>query len=475
MNDTMKPKKISKKVLIMFFLTLTFCAVIIIISINNRYSADKVLMDQLIQEKSSQVNSVVTELLYKTETLSALVIQRDGKIQNFNEVAAIIFDSPALVNVLIAPDGIVCDVYPKQGNERVIGYDLFGEGEGNIEAIMAKESGRLVFGGPFNLIQGGQALVGRLPVYLDGSDGDRDFWGLVSVTLEYPRVLDDVHLSEFEAAGFLYEIWRISPDTDDKQIIAKSEGDISAHIAYIEKYVPIMNTGWYFRIAPARQWYAYPETWLMIIAGLSISFLVALTSHKNIDLILMRTELENMARIDALTQVYNRRCFLDLASIQAQRSIRLKKNCFVIMIDIDHFKNVNDTYGHVIGDKVLENVVQKMKNIIRAYDLIGRYGGEEFIMLISDLGQQTLLGIVERIRLSICENPIEIEGNHIYISASFGVADVSASEDLNMGIKLADSALYAAKESGRNKVIYYDSASGLKHEAFILQDYKKDR
>ena len=94
------------------------------------------------------------------------------------------------------------------------------------------------------------------------------------------------------------------------------------------------------------------------------------------------------------------------------------------MIDIDHFKNVNDTYGHVIGDKVLENVVQKMKNIIRAYDLIVRYGGEEFIMLISDLGQQTLLGIVERIRLSICENPIEIEGNHIYISASFGVADV---------------------------------------------------
>ncbi len=338
MNNTLKLKRISKRVLMMFFLTLTLCSVIIIISINNRYSADKILMDQLIQEKSSQVNAVITGLLYKTETLSALVVRGDGNAKNFDKVAAIIFDSPALVNVLLAPDGIVCDVYPKQGNEGVIGYNLFGEGEGNSEAIMAKESGKLIFGGPFNLVQGGQALVGRLPVYLDEPDGNKRFWGLVSVTLEYPRVLDDVRLSEFESAGFLYEIWRISPDTRDKQIIAQSSENISEHISYIEKYVPILNAGWYFRIAPARRWYGYPETWLMIIAGISISFLVALTSQKNEELKLVRTELENMARIDALTQIYNRGYFMDLAAIQAQRSIRLKNSCFIVMMDIDHFK-----------------------------------------------------------------------------------------------------------------------------------------
>ena len=455
MNNTLKLKKISKQIVTMFFLTLTLCSSIIIISVNNRYSADKILMDQLIQEKSNQVNAVITRLLYKTETLSALVVQDDGNTQNFDKVAAIIFDNPAFVNVLLAPEGIVRDVYPQTGNEGVIGYNLFGEGEGNIEATMAKESGNLIFGGPFNLVQGGQALVGRLPVYLDEPDGNKRFWGLVSVTLEYPRVLDEVRLSEFESAGFLYEIWRISPDTNDKQIIAKSAGSINEHIHYIEKCVPILNAQWFLRIAPARQWYGYPEIWLMIIAGISISFLVALTSHQNVELKLIGTELENMARIDAVTQVYNRRYFMDLAAIQAQRSMRLKNSCFIVMIDIDYFKEVNDTYGHITGDKVLEIVAQRMKHLTRPYDLIGRYGGEEFIMLISDLDKQALLNVVERIRLSISENPMEIEGNHISISASFGVAEVTMLNDLNTGIKLADSALYTAKESGRNTVVFY--------------------
>lgn len=455
-----KFKKISKQVLMMFFLTLVLCSAIIIVSINNRYSADKMLMDQLIQEKSNQLNSVISGLLYKTETLSALVVRCDGHTQNFEKVAAIIFDSPALVNVLLAPDGIVSDVYPKEGNEAVIGYNLFGEGAGNEEAIMAKESGKLIFGGPFHLVQGGQALVGRLPVYLDEPDGSKRFWGLVSVTLEYPRVLDDVGLREFESAGFLYEIWRISPDTGDKQIIATSGKKIGEHISYIEEYVPILNAGWYFRIAPARQWYGYLETWIMIIAGISISILVAHTSQKNVELKRMRTELENMARMDALTQVYNRGYFMDLASAQAQRSMRQNSNCFVVMMDIDYFKKINDTYGHTTGDKVLENVVKRMRNLVRPYDLIGRYGGEEFIMLVSDLEKAALLNVVKRIRLSICENPIEIEDKHIHVSASFGVAGISAQDDFETGIKHADSALYTAKESGRNQVVFFNDEGG---------------
>lgn len=455
LNNTRKFKKASKRALMMFLLTLTLSSIIITMAINNRYSADKTLMDLLIQEKSNQINTVITRLLLKTETLSAYVNHNDGNTQNFEKVAAIIFDNPAIINVLLAPDGIVRDVYPLKGNEDVIGYNLFGEGEGNIEATLAKESGNLVFGGPFNLVQGGQALVGRRPVYLNEPDGSKRFWGLASVTLAYPGVFDEVRLGEFESAGFLYEIWRISPDTNDKQIIAKSAGDISAHIPYIEKYVPILNAGWYFRIAPAYQWYAYPETWLMIIAGISISFLVALTSQKNIELKRVHTKLETMTKIDTLTQIYNRHSFMELASIQVKKAMEMKNNCYIVMVDIDHFKQINDTYGHITGDKVLEVVVQKMKELTRPYDLIGRYGGEEFIMLFSNLSKQALLNVVERIRLNISENPVEIEGNCIKVSASFGVADVTELNNFDTGIKFADSALYAAKESGRNKVVFY--------------------
>jgi len=124
--------------------------------------------------------------------LSALVIQNDGEIENFKQVAAIIIDDPAILNVLIAPSGVVSDVYPLQGNEAVIGLDFFGEGAGNKEAVMAKETGQLVFGGPFDLVQGGQALVGRLPVWIDMPDGNNAFWGLVSVTLKFPQILDGI-------------------------------------------------------------------------------------------------------------------------------------------------------------------------------------------------------------------------------------------------------------------------------------------
>ena len=170
--------------------------------------------------------------------------------------------------------------------------------------------------------------------------------------------------------------------------------------------------------------------------------------------------LKEMARNDALTGIFNRRHFMELAAIQTSRAARANVDCFAIMFDLDHFKSVNDTYGHLAGDKVLKETAERVKRNIRPYDILGRYGGEEFIILMSDVKEikkENVLNAAERIRLAISSAPVEFEGVEIPITASFGVAYAAPKNDINTAIKYADEALYVAKENGRNRVEFYDS------------------
>jgi len=389
--------------------------------------------------------------------LSALVIQNDGEIENFKQVAAIIIDDPAILNVLIAPSGVVSDVYPLQGNEAVIGLDFFGEGAGNKEAVMAKETGQLVFGGPFDLVQGGQALVGRLPVWIDMPDGNNAFWGLVSVTLKFPQILDGIGLEGLEKQGLTYKIWRINPDNNEMQMISGSENSYGEHIRFIEIPIQILNAEWIFCLYPVLEWYQRPESWAMIFIGFCISVLFAFVVQNNHELKLMQSELEKMARTDSLTGIFNRSSFMELALIQFKKSARANRNCFVVIFDLDHFKKVNDNYGHQAGDEVLKACVLRTKNTVRSYDVLARYGGEEFIILVTDIDKTDIQNLAERIRQSISETPIEVGGAHISVTASFGIALANMSTDLDTAIGFADTALYKAKEEGRNRVVFYDN------------------
>ena len=405
----------------------------------------------------NQLYNCNTRLLHKTQVLSALVIQNDGEIENFKQVAAIIIDDPAILNVLIAPSGVVSDVYPLQGNEAVIGLDFFGEGAGNKEAVMAKETGQLVFGGPFDLVQGGQALVGRLPVWIDMPDGNNAFWGLVSVTLKFPQILDGIGLEGLEKQGLTYKIWRINPDNNEMQMISGSENSYGEHIRFIEIPIQILNAEWIFCLYPVLEWYQRPESWAMIFIGFCISVLFAFVVQNNHELKLMQSELEKMARTDSLTGIFNRSSFMELALIQFKKSASANGNCFVVIFDLDHFKKVNDNYGHQAGDEVLKACVLRTKNTVRSYDVLARYGGEEFIILVTDIDKTDIQNLAERIRQSISETPIEVGGAHISVTASFGIALANMSTDLDTAIGFADTALYKAKEEGRNRVVFYDN------------------
>lgn len=166
-----------------------------------------------------------------------------------------------------------------------------------------------------------------------------------------------------------------------------------------------------------------------------------------------KSELEITANTDALTGITNRRRFMELAPVHIDRALLEKKNAYVIMFDLDHFKSINDTYGHQAGDKVLKTVAQKVSSLIRNDDLFARYGGEEFVISITGVRKKAVVEITERIRQNICKEPVVFENMEIPVSASFGIAAAKTNK-ISTVIAAADKALYIAKDKGRNRVIF---------------------
>jgi diguanylate cyclase (GGDEF)-like protein len=169
----------------------------------------------------------------------------------------------------------------------------------------------------------------------------------------------------------------------------------------------------------------------------------------------MMQKLEQAAYTDALTGLYNRRHFMELAMMQFERAKRENTNCHVMMLDLDFFKNVNDTYGHLAGDAVLRNVSVCIKESVRSYDLVARYGGEEFVVMISDSDEETAMRLAERIRAYVENNPCRYEEHSLPITFSIGVASCAEADSFETLLRYADDALYIAKRNGKNRVVSY--------------------
>jgi diguanylate cyclase (GGDEF)-like protein len=317
---------------------------------------------------------------------------------------------------------------------------------------MAVETGELVMAGPFMARQGYMILAGRLPVFMDAEK--TDFWGLVSVTLKFPDALDSAELGRLRMQGYEYELWRINPDTGNQQILDSNITTTNPNSRYVEAHIQFLNADWYLRLLATHSWYNYPEVIILIITGLFISFLVLFVVQNNFRLKQTRTELTKLAKSDPLTGIYNRRHFAELVQIDIERARRFNENSYVILIDTDYFKKVNDTYGHLVGDKVLIELAKRMKEIIRPYDLLARYGGEEFIIYMPDSNEEGVAAATERLRLKICQHPFIFTDASLNVSASFGVAIIE-NGSIEKSIKNADDALYRAKEEGRNRVVFH--------------------
>jgi diguanylate cyclase (GGDEF)-like protein len=172
------------------------------------------------------------------------------------------------------------------------------------------------------------------------------------------------------------------------------------------------------------------------------------------ELLAAREALREQATRDSLTHLWNRNSILEILARELARSEREQTPLGVVMVDLDHFKNVNDNYGHLAGDAVLCEAARRMQNAVRQYDSIGRYGGEEFLILLPGCDEETSLNQAERLRKQLSQADMSLHENPLRVTASFGATTALPGQPCSQEtlIRKADQALYLAKKLGRDRV-----------------------
>jgi diguanylate cyclase (GGDEF)-like protein len=173
----------------------------------------------------------------------------------------------------------------------------------------------------------------------------------------------------------------------------------------------------------------------------------------------VNSRLVSLSRTDPLTDLNNRRTIVDRMGEEETRSHMNGETFSIIMSDIDHFKTFNDKYGHQFGDQVLISVADLLKSATRTKDVVARWGGEEFLILLPNTCGEEAKEVADRMRMVIAQTPLFLEGHEIHISMTFGVAECTSNIGINACIELADKALYKGKGNGRNQVVLIKSTT----------------
>ena len=178
----------------------------------------------------------------------------------------------------------------------------------------------------------------------------------------------------------------------------------------------------------------------LCIGGIAISYIYDLIDKLRLD-----------AYTDKLTSCKNRRYFFRFAPALLQQAASLQQHCALVMVDLDHFKQINDHFGHQVGDQVLQHFAAQVRAVLPANAMLVRYGGEEFVLFIPDFSKQQAVALVENVQEKLVQ-PLVIDGQNIGLSASFGLTVLTPATELEQAIRTADAALYRAKHAGRNRL-----------------------
>lgn len=189
--------------------------------------------------------------------------------------------------------------------------------------------------------------------------------------------------------------------------------------------------------------YIFTETFIPLVLAIPISY-VAVRQRRRI--FALNERLQDMVDHDALTQLKSRQYLLNTAADET------KKNTVVMMIDVDHFKALNDAYGHQVGDRALQHMAQIFRDCCRSSDVISRYGGEEFVIVMNDSDLQGAALTAKRIRKRLAQSPVSTGSNDVMLTISVGISELRIGEDISDALVRADTAMYLAKEKGRDRV-----------------------
>jgi diguanylate cyclase (GGDEF)-like protein/PAS domain S-box-containing protein len=239
-----------------------------------RRQHERAVVAGYIADYAHHLESYITRALSASYALAALVEAGGGDVPDFDVVAARLLPHyPGASEVLLAPNGVVQHIAPLSGNEKALGLDLLNHPSQRTEAALTRASGQLTLAGPFELVQGGRALAGRLPVFLRNAGGEARFWGFTEVVMRLPQALQSAELSQLSARGYRYELWRRYPQTGAKQIIQASSNSMLTDP--IEAEVRVPNGAWKLSVEPNHGWGSPWGVSLEAAVGLILALLSA--------------------------------------------------------------------------------------------------------------------------------------------------------------------------------------------------------
>lgn len=350
----------------------------------------------------------------------------------------------------IIQDTTIKWIYPLEGNEKALGADLSKVKDQAPSIQYVKTNLTNHFDGPRQLLQGGTGYLIRIPILKDDT-----YWGMVSVVLDAQKVRD--LFAEYEKECHL-KVAILNKSADNKlffgdpSIVSKNNLSFSSLFSGNQWTIYVVST--------EPDFINWNYIFLMTAVGVITVILVSRFVYRYMretEKVKARNDILNKAVYrDRLTGLYNRSFFDVRLHEEIDSSNRYKTPFSIIYFDLDHFKNVNDQYGHGCGDKVLVRISESVGQFIRSCDVLARWGGEEFVILMPETRLNGALSAAEKVRslMESIEHPLVGK-----VTASFGVAEYCPEEYMGSLLKRVDNALYRAKEEGRNRVEYSDPSA----------------
>ena len=412
-----------------------------------------------------RIKNEITNGIEITDTLQQILISENGEINYFDTISKNIM-SDSIESIQLAPNGVVTDIYPAEGNEAGK-IDLLNDKDRGEISCYARDNHTLITQGPFELKQGGYGIAVRNPVYLNDKNGQEYFWGFTIVILRVPDIFSDSinALSDF---SYKYKLSKTSsPWSDTYEVVYQSDGTLTNPVSYD---FTIGEENWKFEVMPVSGW--RNAKLIAIVIGfftsivfvLSVLIWVWLTSKEN------KNKFQKLAHMDSLTNIYNRYGFDELVEEMIDKNPNA--HYVVALFDIDDFKFINDIYGHVYGDRALKNLADSMKKSFPSDALLGRNGGDEFCILLPN---RTYDDAKEQLQqFTMLPKIFSYKGNDypFYISLGYAEYPTAASNRAQL-MRCADAALYEVKLHGKNGCMAYKEGlqSGVRKQlGFALKD-----
>ena len=404
-----------------------------------------------------------------TDSLKQLLINGNGQIKKFSKIAENLM-SYSVQSVQLAPNGVVTEIYPEEGNEAGK-IDLLKDSYRGEISNYAKEYHTIITQGPVELKQGGSGLVVRNPIYLEDENGQEYFWGFTIVILRVPEAFEDSTnaLSKFK---YNYRLSRETSVLDKKHVVIDANCD--KMIRTVTYDLTVGKEKWKLEIMPRAGWSNSTTLYLIFFGGLSLVLLLTEIIRVLFLLDERRVELKELAHKDGLTKLYNRYGFDEVAEKMISKNP--KEHCVAILLDVDDFKLINDMYGHAYGDKALISLAENMRKFFPSSALLGRNGGDEFCIFLPNCTAEELKESL--IEFTKTPKTFSYKGQTYSFCISLGYAEYpNDAIERSQLMRCADTALYEVKLHGKNGCIAYQEGfqSGVRKQlGFVLNDISEN-